>query len=449
MIITMNIAVISLGCPKNQADADVMLHALLAAGHTTTPLAEQADCILINTCGFIESAKQEAIEHILQACSLKQQRADVKVVVTGCLAERYRHEIVTEIPEVDAVVGMAGNQQIVQIIGELVGNACTSPIERYGAKEDAALGGARVVSTPQHYAYLKIAEGCNHRCTYCAIPMIRGRLRSRTIEDLVAEAHFLAQQGVRELILVAQDLTAFGEDRGAPEIVPLLDALNEVEGICWIRLMYAYPERITDDFIQAMLRNEKVVHYLDMPIQHIDSDVLRAMNRQGNEQTVRTALEKLRAAMPDIALRTTLIAGFPGETEQQFEKLCAFVREQRFDRLGCFAYSEEEGTKAALLPQLPPELREQRAQAVMRAQADVMAALQAKRVGQTIQVLCDEYDAEQNVYFCRSVKDAPEIDAVVAVAAQTALYPGMFYTVRIYDSDVYDLYAELAEEEGR
>lgn len=437
----MTIAIISLGCPKNQADADVMAHAILAAGHTTTADLAEADCIIVNTCGFIESAKQEAIDNILEACTYKTLNPGLKVVVTGCLAERYQSEIVKEIPEVDAVVGMGSNKDIVSILARLAGE---SPIEAYGPKSDLPLGGPRVISTPRHYAYLKIAEGCNNRCSYCAIPLIRGNLRSRTIPDLVAEAEFLAGEGVKELIVVAQDVTAFGADRGRVEIAELLDALNAVEGICWIRLLYAYPERITDAFIAAMVRNEKVLHYLDVPIQHIDSEVLRAMNRKGDEATVRTALARLRAAMPDITLRTTLIAGFPGETEAQFEKLCAFVRAEQFDRLGCFAYSEEEGTPAARMIQLPQEVRAQRAEAVMRVQAEVMAQKQAAKVGRVMTVLCDGYDEENELYLCRGEADAPDIDAEVCVSSEAPLYPGVFYTVRIKDSDVYDLYAELA-----
>lgn len=443
----MKIAVVSLGCPKNQADADVMVHSLLKAGHTTAPELSQADCIMINTCGFIESAKQEAIEHILQACEEKKNNPNVKVVVTGCLAERYRHEIVAEIPEVDAVVGMAKNKNIVEIIEEAVGTKQEQTVEAYGAKEEYQLGGERIISTPQHYAYLKIAEGCNNRCTYCAIPHIRGNLRSRTIQDVVQEAVFLAQQGVKELILVAQDVTAYGADRGKVEIAALLDALNQIEGIRWIRLFYAYPERITQEFIDAMVRNEKVLHYLDIPIQHIDSEVLRVMQRQGTEQTVRDALTRLRNAMPDITLRTTLIAGFPGETQEQFEKLRAFVKEQKFDRLGCFAYSEEEGTKAAEMEQMPVEVRQERADALMRAQADVMEELQAKKVGLVLEVICDGYDEENELYLCRSRADAPEIDAQVCVASEQPLYPGSFYRVQVEESDVYDLYAKRIEEE--
>ena len=440
----LNIALISMGCPKNQVDADVMAHALLQAGHKTVESAAAADCVLINTCGFIESAKQEAIDTILEACSCKEYNPALKVVVTGCLAERYQSEIRKEIPEVDAVVGIGSNAAIVSILERLEHGE--AGIESYGPKAGLPLSGKRVISTPRHYAYLKIAEGCSNCCTYCAIPLIRGPLRSRTVESCVAEARWLASEGVKELIVVAQDITAFGADRGNVEIARLLDELNAVPGIEWIRLLYAYPERITDEFVAAMVRNEKVLHYLDVPIQHIDSDVLRAMNRKGDEHTVRAALEKLRSAMPDITLRTTLIAGFPGETDAQFEKLCAFVREQKFARLGCFAYSEEEGTKAALLPQLPQEVRQQRADAVMRIQTDMMAQRQAALVGAHMTVLCDGRDDENGLWLCRSAADAPEIDAVVCVDGEAELTPGQFYTVCIEDSDVYDLYATLAEE---
>ena len=438
----MNIAIISLGCPKNQVDADVMCHALLSRGHTTTADLSEADCILVNTCAFIESAKQEAIENILEACSYKEANPALKVVVTGCLAERYRSEILTEIPEVDAVIGIGSNGAICDLLDRV--EAGEEHLESYGPKRDMPLGGCRVISTPKHYAYLKIAEGCSNCCAYCAIPLIRGGLRSRTVEDCVEEAKFLASEGVKELIVVAQDITAFGADRGEPEIAQLLDELNKVEGIEWIRMLYAYPERITDEFIDAMVRNDKVLHYLDVPIQHIDSEVLARMNRKGDETTVRSALARLRAAMPDITLRTTLITGFPGETEEQFEKLCAFVREQRFARLGCFAYSEEEGTKAAEMEQMPMEVREQRAEAVMRIQTDIMAEAQQAMIGRTLTVICDDYDEENELYPCRSRGDAPDIDAVVCVRSEETMYPGQFYDVTVEDSDVYDLYAVRA-----
>lgn len=440
----MQIAIISLGCPKNQVDADVMCHALLKAGHTTTADLEQADIIIINTCGFIQSAKEEAIENILTACDVKQINPAVKVIVTGCLAERYREEIRREIPEADAVVGIGSNADIVDIVRR---TANGETVESYGPKQALPLGGARVISTPRHYAYLKISEGCNNRCHYCAIPLIRGPLRSRTIEDVVAEAHFLADEGVQELIVVAQDVTAFGEDRGKAEIAPLLDALNAVEGIRWIRLLYAYPERVTDEFIAAMQRNSKVLPYLDLPIQHINSEVLHNMNRRGDRATVESAVARLRAAIPDITLRTTLITGYPGETEQQFCELCDFVRETEFDRLGCFAYSEEEGTAAAKMPQLPVELREQRAETVMRIQAEVMEEKQRRKIGTQISVLCDDIDAETGLYACRAAADAPDIDTFCYVQSEQPLQPGRFYTVQVQQCDGEDLYAELVKTE--
>ena len=438
----MTIALISLGCPKNQVDADVMCRRLLEAGHTTTADLSEADMILVNTCGFIDSAKQEAIENILMACEYKQQNPDLKVVVTGCLAERYRSQILAEIPEVDGVVGLGSAEAIVSILARIAGG---ETVEGYGPKTALPLGGARVVSTPAHYAYLKIAEGCNNRCHYCAIPSIRGPLRSRTVEDCTAEARWLAGQGVKELIVVAQDVTAFGDDRGENEICRLLDELQTVEGIEWIRLLYAYPERITDEFIAAMVRNSKVLHYLDMPIQHSDSRVLKSMNRKGDEQVIRSAAARLRAAMPDITLRTTLIAGYPGETEEEFARLQQFVREMRFDRLGCFAYSQEEGTVAAAMDgQLDEDTKQQRADSIMRIQTGIIAELQAEKVGRTLTVLCDGQDEESGLYLCRSTADAPDIDGAVCVASDEPLYPGEFYTVLVEESDEYDLYGRLA-----
>lgn len=437
----MTIALISLGCPKNQVDADVMCRRLLEAGHTTTADLSEADMILVNTCGFIDSAKQEAIENILMACEYKQQNPNLKVVVTGCLAERYRSQILAEIPEVDGVVGLGSAEGIVAILERIAGG---ETVEGYGPKTALPLGGARVISTPAHYAYLKIAEGCNNRCHYCAIPSIRGPLRSRTVEDCTAEARWLAGQGVKELIVVAQDVTAFGDDRGENEICRLLDELQTVEGIEWIRLLYAYPERITDEFIAAMVRNSKVLHYLDMPIQHSDSRVLKSMNRKGDEQVIRSAAARLRAAMPDITLRTTLIAGYPGETEEEFARLQQFVREMRFDRLGCFAYSQEEGTFAASMEgQLDEDTKQQRADSIMRIQTGIMAELQAEKVGRTLTVLCDGQDEESGLYLCRSTADAPDIDGAVCVASDEPLYPGQFYDVLVEESDEYDLYGRL------
>ena len=441
----MKIACISLGCPKNQVDLDCMVHTLLAAGHETVADLSEADVALVNTCGFIESAKAEAIENILEACACKEQNPNLKVVVTGCLAERYRSQIREEIPEVDAVVGCASNGVIDSIVARVTGG---EQLESYGPKKEFPLGGKRVIGTPAHYAYLKIAEGCNNRCHYCAIPLIRGPLRSRPLEDCVAEARWLASEGVKELIVVAQDPTAYGEDWGQPgSICELLDRLNEIEGIEWIRIMYAYPERITDKFIAAMQRNKKVVSYLDLPIQHCNDEILHNMNRRSTRAELLEVIGRLRAAIPGITLRTTLIAGFPGETEAQFEELCQFVKEVQFDRLGCFAYSAEENTLAARMEgQLDQETKDRRAELVMQIQTGIMSQKQAAKVGQTVRALCDGIDEESGLYLCRTAGDAPEVDGCVCVSSETPLYPGEFYTIRVEESDLYDLYGVVEEK---
>ena len=442
----MKIAIISLGCPKNQVDADVFCHALIKDGHTTVADPAEADIIIINTCGFIESAKAEAIENILMACQYKQQNPDLKVVVTGCLAERYKQQIMQEIPEVDAVVGIGSNAALPAIVRRLCA-AGAGQTESYGPKTDMQLGGARVISTPRHYAYLKIAEGCNNRCHYCAIPLIRGPLRSREIKDCVAEARWLAGEGVKELILVAQDPTAYGEDWGKPGAVcQLLDELQAIDGIRWIRVLYAYPERITDEFIAALVRNTKVVPYLDLPIQHCDDAVLKAMNRRGGRKEIEDAIHRLRKAIPGITLRTTLIAGFPGETEEQYAELCDFVKTMKFDRLGCFAYSAEENTVAARMDgQIEQEVKDKRAELVMQIQTGIMAQKQAEKVGQTVRVLCDGIDEESGLYLCRTTGDAPEVDGNVCVSSEEPLYPGQFYDVLVDDSDLYDLYGTVVK----
>ena len=437
----MKIAMISLGCPKNQCDADVLCRTLVEAGHTTVPDLALADMIIVNTCGFIESAKQEAIENILEACSYKQLNPALKVVVTGCLAQRYGEEILKEIPECDAVVGIGANTAILEILDRAEKGERVSALPD---KELLPLTGKRVISTPSHYAYLKIAEGCSNRCHYCAIPLIRGPLRSRPMEDALEEARWLAQQGVKELIVVAQDITAYGEDLTGKRCLPeLLRRLEEVEGIVWIRLLYAYPERITDELIQVMAQSKKIVPYIDLPIQHINTQMLKSMNRKGSRQTVLDAISKLRAAVPDICIRSTLITGYPGETEEQFAQLCDFVKEYKIDRLGCFAYSQEEGTVAAAWEnQVPEEVRQQRADHIMELQADVMAQKQQALVGTLQRVICDELDAESGLWICRTRFDAPEVDGVCCVHSEEPLVPGAFYDVRVTDSDIYDLYAE-------
>ena len=427
------INVITLGCSKNTVDSEHLMARLAAAGYAVLFDSDRTDAkvVVINTCGFIGDAKQESIDMILRAAAAKQAGKIERLFVVGCLSERYADELRAEIPEVDDYFGARTWDGIVRALG---------------ASEDPALATERRLTTPKHYAYLKISEGCNWKCGYCAIPLIRGAHVSVPMEELEEEARKLAGQGVRELMVIAQDTTYYGVDLyGRRRLADLLTELCRIGGIEWIRLLYAYPERITDAFIAAMTRNEKVLHYLDVPIQHINSEMLRAMNRRGDRETVLDALTRLRAAMPDITLRTTLITGYPGETQAQFEELCEFVKDYAFDRLGCFAYSEEEGTVAAGLPQLPQELREQRAEAVMNIQANVMARRQEEKVGRTVQVICDGYDDENDLYICRTRADAPDIDAECCVRSETPLEPGAFYRVTIEESDVYDLYGALAE----
>ena len=443
----MKIACISLGCPKNQVDLDVMVHILLSAGHETVADLAEADVILVNTCGFIESAKTEAIENILEACAYKQQNPNLKVIVTGCLAERYRSQIEEEIPEVDAVVGCASNKAIDTIVERLFHGE--DHLESYGAKKDFPLGGKRVIGTPAHYAYLKIAEGCNNRCHYCAIPGIRGPLHSRDLADCVAEARWLAGEGVKELIVVAQDPTAYGEDWGKPgSICELLDKLNKVPGLEWIRIMYAYPERITDEFIAAMKRNDKVVPYLDLPIQHCDGEILRRMHRPGNEETLRKTIAHIRERVPDITLRTTLITGFPGETKEQFNRLGDFVQDMQFDHLGCFAYSEEEGTKAAEFEdQIDEDVRAHRADIIMEQQAEVSAAKNAAKLGKRMTAVVEGYDKYAGCYFGRTAADAPDIDGKVFIKSDSRLRLGQYITVEVFDTMDYDLLAEEVTDE--
>ncbi len=439
----MKLAVISLGCPKNQVDADVYCHALLAKGWQTTADPGEADVIIVNTCGFIESAKAESIEAILGACAEKQNH-DVKVIVTGCLAERYKEELAQSIPEVDAVVGMGSNADLVNIVERAVSGSAQQ--QCYGPKSDLPLGGSRIIGTPNHFAYLKISEGCDNKCFYCAIPGIRGPLRSRPMEDILAEARWMAEEGVKEIVVVAQDVTAYGDDLGENRIAELLRELDKVEGIAWIRLLYAYPERITDAFIAAMAESRHIVHYLDMPIQHINDRVLKSMNRKGNRAVIESAVARLRAAMPDITLRTTLLVGYPGETEEEYAELCEFVKTARFERLGCFAFSAEEGTVAERMPnQLPEELRQQRADGVMQLQTGIMAENQSALVGKVITVMCDDYDPEEDLFICRSAADAPDIDALCYVKSDETLEAGGMYRIRVEESDVYDLYGELAD----
>ena len=439
----MKVALVSLGCPKNQVDCDIIARSLIEAGHTTTADMTDADVCVINTCGFIQSAKEEAIENIFNAVEARLENPRLKIVVTGCLAERYKDEILDDIPEVDAVVGIGAHDKLMDVIESV----CRGErLSCYGPKTNLDMTKKRIISTPNHYAYLKIAEGCSNACFYCAIPLIRGRHRSRPIESCLEEARWLADQGVKELIVVAQDITRYGEDiYKANKLADLVTELSKVEGIQWIRLMYAYPERLGDDVIEVMATNPKVLHYLDLPIQHVNDRVLKSMNRVGGNAIIMSAITRLRKAIPDIKIRTSIITGYPGETEEEFQQLYDFVREIRLERLGCFPYSEEEGTKAAKMEQMPVEVRKARADSIMQLQTTIMAEQQAEMVGREVQIICDDFDEENNLFICRSVYDAPEIDGEVYISGYSGMEIGQIRTARIIESDVYDLYGELVD----
>ncbi len=436
----MKIGFVSLGCPKNQLDTEVMLHEVMAAGYEITPEDIEADVIIVNTCGFIESAKKEAIDNILDVAWLKKNRSLRAIIVTGCLAERYREQIFRELPEVDALLGVGSIHHIVDAI-----KSVTEKKEKYASflpKDEVRLGGDRVLTTPDYAAYLKIAEGCDNRCAYCAIPGIRGKFRSRPMEDIIAEAKNLEALGVRELTVVAQDTTRYGLDLyGEYRLAPLLRRITEETSIPWIRILYCYPDKVTDELIAELRDNDRIVKYIDMPIQHISDSMLRAMNRHGDSRMIREVVQKLRREIPDIVIRTTFMVGFPGETEKDFEELCEFVKEMRFERLGVFPFSPEEDTPAYDMPdQIDEQLKQDRMDILMREQLDISASLCEARIGKTIRVLCEDFDAVSETHFGRSAADAPEIDGKVYFQSEHRLAPGSFVDVKIRDTVDYDLF---------
>ncbi|MBQ9784418.1 MAG: 30S ribosomal protein S12 methylthiotransferase RimO [Clostridia bacterium] len=444
----MKIGFVSLGCPKNQLDTEVMLHEILQAGYEITPEDIEADVIIVNTCAFIESAKQEAIDNILDVAWLKKNRGLKAIIVTGCLAERYGEEIFKELPEVDAVLGVGSIHNIVEAIEAVTTKKKKGSKRKYFSHEDkdtVRLGGDRVITTPDHTAYIKIAEGCDNRCAYCAIPSIRGKFRSRPIEDLVAEAKDLEALGVKELVVVAQDITRYGLDLyGEYSLAKLLRAFSEETEIPWIRLLYCYPDKITDELIAEIRDNPRVLKYIDLPLQHISDRMLSAMNRHGDGKTVRGVLEKLKREIPDIVIRTTFIVGFPGENEADFEELCEFVKEQRFDHAGVFTYSREEDTPAYDFPdQIDEQTKLDRMDILMRMQMEINEELNREKVGKTVDVICEDYDPVAEVHFGRSAADAPEIDGKVYFKSENRIAPGSFVKVKVRDVVDYDLYGNI------
>lgn len=434
---------ISLGCPKNQVDAEIMLKTIEDGGFTLTNREDDAEVIIVNTCGFLESAAEEAIEAILEAASYKEAGVLKALIVTGCLAERYKDDISDEIPEVDVVVGIGSNKDIVQIINDTLNGKKQN---HFGNKLDLALSGNRVLTTPSYLAYLKIAEGCSNCCSYCAIPSIRGPFRSREMGAILYEANQLAQNGVKELVVIAQDTTRYGEDLyGKPQLALLLKELCKIDGLEIIRTLYTYPDRIDDELIETVKTESKLAKYFDIPIQHSEDKILKAMNRRTTKAELIALIEKLRKEIPDVAIRTTLITGFPGETEEDFTNLAEFVVSTKFDKLGCFPYSQEEGTFAAKMEnQVELQTRYDRAENIMNEQIDIAAEKNAAKIGKTFKCIVEGYDGGLKAYYGRTMYDAPEIDGKVFFTSKEKLNDGDIVKVLINDFIEYDLLGEKA-----
>lgn len=442
------VALTSLGCDKNRVDSEVMLGLLAKAGFRLVADEAEADIIVVNTCCFIKDALEESIEMILEMAEYKETGRCKGLIVTGCLGQRYEKEFFDELPEVDAVVGTAAYESIAEVADAVLqGGRQVKRLEDIDRPMDGENGCLRLQSTAPYFAYLKISEGCDNHCTYCVIPKLRGRHRSRTLESLIAEAEMLAAEGVKELVLVAQDTSIYGRDLyGEPRLHTLLERLNAIEGLSWIRLLYCYPETLTEETIAAMAHCEKVCHYIDMPIQHASDTVLKRMGRRSSQALIREKITKLRAAMPDIAIRTTLIVGFPGETEEEFQELQDFITEIKFDRLGVFSYSQEDGTPAARMgDQIDEDLKEERREELMDVQKSISAALCEREVGTVKEVLIEGRLPEEEIYCGRTRRDAPEIDGLVFVSAEEELYSGDFVQVRIREAGDYDLIGDVVD----
>lgn len=439
------VSFISLGCSKNLVDTEVMLHNLHTAGFDITATPEEAEIIVINTCGFIESAKAEAIDNILDAAKLKEWGKCKHIIATGCLVERYREDVMNELPEIDALVGVGSLSRIVE--------ACTAVMrgEKYTSFEDkntSALGGGRVLTTLPHTAYLKIAEGCDNLCTYCAIPLIRGKFRSRPIEDIVEEAKRLEATGVKELNLIAQDTTRYGLDLyGEYSLARLVKAITKETNIPWIRLLYCYPDKITDELIDELRDNPRLLKYMDIPIQHISDSVLKRMNRHGGQALIRETVKKLREKVDGIVLRTTAMVGFPGETDEDFEELCLFIKEAKFERFGAFTFSPEEDTPAALMDgQIDEQVKQDRYDCIMQTQLTAIEDVFESYVGEIREVVIDGYDPVAEIYFARSYMDAPDVDGKIYVRAEKNKYEsGDMIKVKLDSALDYDMIADPVE----
>ena len=435
------IGMVSLGCPKNQCDAELMLDKIAKAGFGLVSEPGLADVVIINTCGFIQSAKEEAIAEILEAVSRKDDGINKKIIVTGCLPQRYKEQMEAEFPEVDAILGIGRNDDITEAINSVLSN---QKVYAFTAPEALNMEGERLLSTLPHYAYLRIADGCDNRCSYCAIPLIRGRYRSRKLEDIIREARDLVSRGVRELIIVSQDTTNYGADLCNGYALPeLLNRLCEIEELKWLRLLYCYPDKVTDELIDVIKTQDKIVKYIEMPIQHCNADILRAMNRKGGERELWDLIARLRNRVRGIVIRTTVIAGFPGETEEQFTELAEFLNNVRFERLGCFAYSEEEDTEAAEFEQVDAKERIHRAEIINEQQEFRMGDFYAEQIGKTFEVVVEGYDRYVDTYFGRSYMYAPEIDGMIYFTSENELGVSDFVKVKIIDAVDNNLIGEV------
>ena len=407
------VGMVSLGCAKNQVDGEVLMASLKNAGFLTVDDAALADIAIVNTCGFIESAKRESIEEILELAALKKEGKIKKLVITGCLSERYQKEMHQELPEADAVLGIGANGDIAPLLTKMMEE--NTYVESFPDKARMPLCGDRELTTPSYFAYVKIAEGCDNRCSYCAIPLIRGGYRSRTMESIEEECKGLVANGAKELVLIAQDTSRYGIDLyGEYSLAKLMARLCRIDGLRWLRVLYCYPDSITDELLDTMAQEEKIVKYIDLPLQHASGPILKAMNRRGDRQSLTALMNKIRERVPGVVLRTTLITGFPGETEEDFTELAEFVKDVKFQRLGCFAYSQEEGTPAAELPgQLDEEVKAHRAELIMDRQMEIMERQGMELIGKTLEVLVEGYDRYAECWFGRSYRDAPDVDGKI------------------------------------
>lgn len=435
---------VSLGCPKNLLNTEVMLAKLVDHGMELVAEDIEADVIVINTCAFIESAKNEAIENILDIAWLKKNHSLKGIVVTGCLPQRYREEIFKEMPEVNCILGTGSLDDICEAV-EVAYKGGT--FSSFGDIDKVALGGERVVTTPEYFAYVQIAEGCDNFCSYCVIPSIRGRFRSRNMTEIVDEVKDLASIGVREVCLVAQDTTRYGEDiYGTYALDSLIEEISKIDEIKWIRVLYCYPDRITDGLIEEFKTNDKLLKYIDMPIQHINDDILSAMNRRDTSAGIKSIIDKLRREIPGIVIRTTVIVGFPGETEKQYKELRDFIKETKFERLGVFEYSREEGTPAYDMPnQVPESVKKKRMEAIMSDQNRIHNDFNARFVGSELEVLCEGYDEVSESFYGRSYADAPDIDGKIYFSSPKRIREGEFVKVAVTEVIDYDLVGKLAE----